>query len=64
MPNYNSSSAYSHAIALVTAGLQSGSIKLMGPSHGTNSGIKTDSDYLNAVINALAKNLQTTTPGE
>lgn len=56
----NSHQAYTTAAQLVGAGLTSGSIKLLGPSTGNanEDAIKEDAKYLNGLINALAKNLQ------
>jgi hypothetical protein len=58
MPAFNTSSAYVHAIALVTAGLQSGVIKLNGPISNQDTAT-ADAKYLNELINSIAKNLRT-----
>ncbi len=59
MSAFKSHAAYTSAVALVTAGLQSGSIKLQGSSDSghTDKNIERDSKYLNGLINALAANL-------
>lgn len=59
---FNSSGAYDRAIAMVTAGLQSGAIKLNGPHSSDDYNLphqKSDAEYLNGLINSLAKNLMT-----
>jgi len=57
MAAFNNSGAYTHAIAVVSAGLQSGALKLNGPGMG-DSAAEKDAKYLNDLINSLAKNLQ------
>lgn len=51
--------AYTNAMKVVEAALQSGSIKLLGPSTGStnDSNINEDAKYLNGLINALAENI-------
>lgn len=62
MPAFNNTAAYGHAVNIVTAALQSESIKLVGPSRNNDpsqeENVKRDSEYLNGLINAIAKNLQ------
>jgi hypothetical protein len=58
MPSFNSTSAYSQAVTVVTAALQSGSLKLWGPTNGDSASEK-DAKYINDLINSVAKNLQT-----
>lgn len=58
MGPYNNHAAHDAAVKIVTAALESGAIKLYGPNKDTNEdAIKTDSEYLNALISSLASNL-------
>ena len=59
MPPYNSHAAYAHAVAMVTAALQSQSIKLKGPDSGVlnEKYIENYVAYINGLINGLALNL-------
>jgi len=59
MPPFNSHAAHAHAVSIVTAALQSQSIKLRGPdvTGGNANNIKTDVEYLNGLINGIASNL-------
>ena len=58
MSAFNSNTAYAHAIAIVTAGITSGSIKFTQPDMNNQRDASADAKYLNDLINALAKNLQ------
>lgn len=59
MSAFNENHAHLKAIELVTAGLQSGVIKLAGVNAaGSNAkNIALDVEYLNGLVNGLAKNL-------
>jgi hypothetical protein len=57
MPIFNATSAYDRAIGIVTAALNSGSIKLHGPEKGVDNANR-DAEYLNKLINSVAQNLQ------
>jgi len=54
---YSKSNAYAHAIAMVTAGLSSGSIKLEGPDKQGAYG-KSDAKYLADLIAGIVDSLQ------
>ena len=58
MSAFNSNAAYTHAIAIVTAGIASGSIKLSQPDMNGQRDASSDAKYLNELINALATNLK------
>ena len=58
MSAFNSHTAYTNAVAVVVAALQSGAIKLNGPDSTYPANAKLDSDYLNEVINSLAANMK------
>ena len=55
----NQNVAYTKAIEIVAAGLQSNSIKLNGAgnSNVNAQNIKLDSEYINGLINAIVKNI-------
>lgn len=60
MSTFTSAAAHVHAINLVTTALGSGEIKLLGANWDQESNEKAakhDADYLNALINSIAKNL-------
>ncbi|MFA6067148.1 MAG: hypothetical protein WC810_01065 [Janthinobacterium sp.] len=59
MTAYNQNVAYTKAIEIVAAGLQSNSIKLNGAgnSNVNAQNIKLDSEYINGLINAIVKNI-------
>lgn len=59
MTAYNQNVAYTKAIEIVAAGLQSNSIKLNGAgnSNVNEQNIKLDSEYINGLINAIVKNI-------
>jgi len=64
MSTFTPAIAHGHAVTLVAAALGSGAIKLVGPSYSdenNTAAIKNDAEYLNSLINSLAKNL--TLPG-
>jgi hypothetical protein len=56
MSAFNKNHAFQHAVAIVSAGLQSGTIKLYGPTQHVEAAVK-DSTYLNNLINSLADNM-------
>jgi hypothetical protein len=62
MPAFNNVAAYGHAVTIVTAALQSGVVKLVGPSRNDDllnaDALKRDSEYINGLINSIATNLQ------
>jgi hypothetical protein len=59
MATLNSHAVINHAVNMVTAALQSGTIKLQGPASGNYNiaNIKEDSAYLNGIIDNLIENL-------
>jgi len=57
MSVFNDNYAYNHAINIVVAGLQSGSIKLLGPNHSSPANAQKDADYLNHLIKSIGDNL-------
>jgi len=62
----NKAHAISHSIAIITAGLQSGSIKLIGPIPGSNirkedittEYAKADAAYLTTLLTELSSSIQ------
>jgi len=55
----NTTYSLNHAVAIVSAGLQSGAIRLNGATTGNanEESIKEDAKYLNGLINAIADNI-------
>ena len=57
--NTNNAEGYRYAIGLVSAGLESGSIKLLGPDAASpEKQAQIDARYLSELIKTLATNLQ------
>lgn len=59
---FKTSWIYTQAIDIVKAGLQSGSIKLLGTNGSPSAAAKhaaADAEYINALINDVVKNLST-----
>lgn len=60
MAGFNNHNAYTSAVAIVVAALESKSISLRGPTHDVSESpgqAKVDAEYLNTLINSLAANL-------
>lgn len=57
--SFNKSTAYTHAISIVSSALTAGTIKFEGPSVGSDAGrrVLADAAYINGLINSIAENL-------
>lgn len=59
MPQFGNQDAYGHAIEIVKTAISAGTIKFTQPDINGHRDGAADAKYLNELINALAKNLQT-----